>query len=440
MNQKIKLAWEDGTYFNNIKEVFKKINCSPNTVKILELWGGEPLIQLKSLNNSIGDIVKYFKNLNFILIPTNFAHTNIDDLMAFLHIIDDNRINNKDLLSIHLQFSIDGPPGPFSNDGHCTEWNNYRNNIEQLCQKMAKNHLKHTQIFFEIHGTANKNNIFNYLNTEEKMYNYIKYMLDFENFIQNNIEKYNIFEFFHAQSVILPIISFPSQFNKEEALEFTKIIKLSDKMRYYFPNNVKYGEHLAYWLTRPVSVSSVLNRNAQCAESNEISIVINYDGTICECCASYIQNNEEYLNLLLEQNKINEYEISLIRSKYFINPLTVTDEDQIEDFNWYVLSGLRNTESTQISLAMAMIRELALSNQVDDNYFLNLDKLLKHATIAGQMYNCDREEINDTKIPFLCSVNECRKFFNGLLDYVEAIRTDEGKFSVETIVKNDYYE
>ena len=41
--------------------------------------------------------------------------------------------------------------------------------------------------------------------------------------------------------------------------------------------------------------------------------------------------------------------------------------------------------------------------------------LLKHATIAAQMYNCDREEINDTKIPFLCSVNECRKFFNGLL-------------------------
>lgn len=437
MNHKIKNAWEDGSYFNNIKQVFEKIECSPNTVKILELWGGEPLIQLKSLNNSIGQIINYFKNLNFILIPTNFAHTNIKDLVTFLRIIDVNR-TSKNLLNIHLQLSIDGPPGPFSENGHFTEWDNYKKNIEDLCKEISINHLNHIQIFFEIHGTANKDNIFKFLNTEEKMYNYIKYMLDFEKFIQDNIEKYNIFEFFHSQSIILPIIAFPSQFNREDALEFTKIIKLADKMRYYFPKNVKYGEHLAYWMTRPVSVASILNRNAQCSESNETSIVINYDGTICECCASYIQNNEEYLKLLLEQNKINEYEISLIRSKYFINPLQVKNPEEIEDFNWYVLSGLRNTESTQISLAMAMIQELALSNQVDDKYILNRDILLKHATIAAQMYNCDREEINDTKIPFLCSINECRKFFNGLLDFVASVRADEGKFSVETIVKNDF--
>jgi hypothetical protein len=40
---------------------------------------------------------------------------------------------------------------------------------------------------------------------------------------------------------------------------------------------------------------------------------------------------------------------------------------------------------------MAMVKELALSRQVDYSYYLNPDKLLKHLTNAGQMFSCTRE-------------------------------------------------
>ena len=439
-NRKIKQAWRSGEYFENVKKLFEELSCDPLDVFNFQLWGGEPLIQLQDVTPSIGKFMQFFPNITFFLIPTNWVNTNIDNLFDFIMEIDNNKPEGSPMMDLHLQMSIDGPPGPFNSDGHSGNWDNYRTNITKLCQKMSGIKLKHTQVLMEIHATGSKENIFKELKSIEGFKNYISYMCGFSKFIQEEIVKYNAYSLHRGEGIIAPMIAAPADMGVEDALEFQKILKLGDYVHQTDTSYEKpFGEHLFYAMTRPYSASSIIGQNAQCAESNDSAIMVNYDGTICECACSYIQYDNQYLQELLDAHKNDEYQISLIRKQYFFNPLESHTEDEIEDFNWYTLAGLRNTESTQIHLAMAMVKELALSRQVDYSYYLNPDKLLKHLTNAGQMFSCTREQLNDTHLAYLCSLNDCRKFFNGVLDHVASVRQDEGKYKVETSVKNAYF-
>jgi hypothetical protein len=47
----------------------------------------------------------------------------------------------------------------------------------------------------------------------------------------------------------------------------------------------------------------------------------------------------------LDKQKYEEYRISRLRNKYFFNPIGASENEK-ENFDWYVLYGLRDTEST----------------------------------------------------------------------------------------------
>ena len=48
LNKEVQEGWKNFTYVENIKKVFNKIGANPNKTTRLELWGGEPLIQIEN--------------------------------------------------------------------------------------------------------------------------------------------------------------------------------------------------------------------------------------------------------------------------------------------------------------------------------------------------------------------------------------------------------
>lgn len=428
LDEEIQKAWKDGTYVDNIKKVFKTIGCDPSQVTHFSFWGGEPLIHLDSLLPSIKELFKFFNGLTFCMIPTNW--TIINNLYQFLFLIDQTLIelNPKQELTFHLQLSIDGPPGIFNTDGHPGDWNVYKKNIDKLFSQLSAKPLQKLKIIFEIHPTATISNILNHLNTYDKIKDYIDYFRNFMTYIDNKTYEYNINNFCRChQTLTFPVIAVPDRISVQDGLKLNMIINLANQVQINESYKTKdIGERIYYHSLHNFGVKSIAERNPLCTESGLNGLTILYDGTICDCPCSYIQTFPPYIEQIKnDPNRQNDYKLALLRQPYFINPLIATDEEK-EKFDWYMLDAIRDTKTTQISLAMALCQELALSGQINYNYFVNPELLLKTLYTIGNIYSCPREQVAALRNSFLADHNDCKKLLNGATETVLRDRKLEG--------------
>ena len=437
-NDMIQKNWKDGSYVDNIKKVFKKLECDPTELTRFEIWGGEPLICIHNLVEPIKQLMDFFPNISFFLIPTNWAYTNINNLINFIYAIDSslkNRESNK--MDFHLQLSIDGPPGEFNDNGHPGKWQNYRKNITTFCEKIESNNLKNIRVVFEVHPTASGKLIYKKLSTADGVRDYYNYMYNFLEFIRNEIKRTGNNYVECGQTTIFPMMAVPERSSVENGIDFGAINRLNEFVQKEIgqTQKISFGEHLYHHTSHSFGVDSIITANCQCTEAGGQALMLAPDGTICECACSYIQYYDQYIQQMLDTDKDEEYRIAMMRKKYFFNPLTATDKE-LEEYYWYTLYGLRNTESVQISLAMSMCQELAISGQIDYKYYLNPELLLRHLNLAGGIYSCTREQISDSRIPFLVSPEDCRKMLNGYIDFVSGNRQEESRLLMENAIKN----
>ena len=82
-------GWKTGSYAKNIKEVFTRLDSDPDEVTDISFWGGEPFLHLDYLVPSFKEIISYFPNVKSFVVPTNWVHTDIDNLCKLFKIIND---------------------------------------------------------------------------------------------------------------------------------------------------------------------------------------------------------------------------------------------------------------------------------------------------------------------------------------------------------------
>jgi hypothetical protein len=82
------------------------------------------------------------------------------------------------------------------------------------------------------------------------------------------------------------------------------------------------------------------------------SLTFNYDGSICECNGSFIDNYQPYLDELIKNKDTKNYEIALIHNKMTsYNPI-LSDENEINKYKWAVHDGgYRNTGLIYLHMA-----------------------------------------------------------------------------------------
>lgn len=438
LNEQIQKAWKDGTYVESIKKVFQEIECTPDTVDYLGFWGGEPLILAKNLVNPLYELVLYFKNLKDIDVVTNFSR--IDYLNEMIHAADralietaDKRKNKK--VYFHVQLSIDAPPGPIQDNGHKCDWDIYRQNIERICYEVSQEPLQMVELTFELHSTVQIQDILKYLSTIEEVEYYLNYFNDFHNFINNTAKKYGVEKcVVQNQSTVYPNTANPYKFSLEDAMDNFKDLYLLD----YIQHNLKYEYTDSHIYTHAALNSwnySVLNPNVVCVESGLMGLTILPDGTICECPCDYILKFEPYMEWLKDNPLAQEnYRDSLMKQKYYINPLTATQKEK-DDFDWYIYDSIRLNNSTIIHMTMNLCLELALSYQIDYTYYKDPEKLLKHLYEYNNFYSCPREQIPAVKNVYLPDIHGCKRLLNGLAHKGMNDLIEDAKFEAKGVIK-----
>lgn len=435
LNKEIQKAWKDGSYVENIKKVFTEIESDPNRVDSLEIWGGEPLIITNNLVKPVEELLLYFKNIDYINIPTNF--TRINGLLEFIQKIEEVKLKQEfsSRVNLHIQISSDAPDGELQQFGHSISWEVYKRNIEELCQQLSKiPPLKKVLLALEIHATLSEETILQYLDTYEAIENYCDAYNDFHNFVNNTIKKYNVQSFFFQNTeTTFPHNANPMFSDVEGALKLEYILSLTR----YLEKHKDYGistesnEHIYIRNACAAGSLPIVENNPVCIESGLMALTIMYDGTICECPCDYIISFDKYWEWIKDNPlKRNEYREAIYKKQFYINPLTATQKEK-DDFDWYIYDSVRMGESTALHLMMNFYLEMAASGQLDYIYTQNPEKLLAHLSQFNQSYSCPKDQLTYTYTPYMGGTGYARKFFNGIAEMAQNDLKEDIQFEIK---------
>lgn len=130
-NLKIQQALADGTFLQNIKNVFGDIK---DNIESLSLWGAEPTLNYQYFPAFFPQLLDFFTNANDFMFSTNaLAGFDIlkeyfyEPILAYCH-------ENKRKLTFNLQFSLDGPQEINDSSRHMGATDNTLDCIYKLIQ------------------------------------------------------------------------------------------------------------------------------------------------------------------------------------------------------------------------------------------------------------------------------------------------------------------
>lgn len=438
LNEEVQSGWKNGSYVENIKQVYAKINSDPLKTNRMEIWGGEPLIQIDNMLLTIQELFAFLPNIHFLMIPTNFAwpETITKKIPELVIAYDKTRNNPKS--EFHLQLSIDSYSGIILEQGHNANNNQYLKNLEVLIEEISKVKLKNSLVIIDIHPTAAGPNILKHLYEDKDVKEYLDGMFYLKKYADNLIKKYKCDDkIVYGELPYFPLCALPENSTAKEGYKYASIVRNTELLehRYKYLENPLY--HYFSSFEHNYFNDTFLTSNRECNESNANALMILPDGTISECACSYVANRQELLDLLLKNELYDEYREAVTRKKYFFNPLTCTKEE--EEFNdWYNLTGLRNNYSTALNLNMSLCQELALSRQISWVYATDPVLLFSHLIKESSPYSCTREQFATTGIPFLGHQGDFRRILNGELEFVDSIVAAENKTVIKDwVMKND---
>lgn len=414
-NKLVHEAWQSGEYLQNIKKTFFLLERPLTSIKTIQVWGGETLLGIKDLTQNLENIYELFPNITMWQFSTNFTGM-IDEFIEFL--IKLNSIT-KHKTSILFQISIDGPPGPFSEEGHNGGWDRYRKNLKYFTEKVNNIKLEKIKMQINIHPTISNVLYLKEFTTYEGLKNYMQYMFDF------SLEIYNacISESFEYQeTLIFPNMATPYNDNSENGRNLAKVFQLWDEVYHNefehliqsIPHSINFFNGMGNFL-KDLAYN---NGNPQCRECIS-GLTINYDGSISECSGSFIHNYPSYLeDFNNDEHRELYYEATMHNRMTNYNPHKLTQKE-IDQYKWSVHEGgYRDTKTIYLHMIMSVAKELALAGQILEKYAYDDNLLFQHCWVFLNMLSCSRNNITDTHIPYLTPVGAIRRYFNGAMDFI----------------------
>lgn len=180
-------ALSDGTFLENVKKIFKRLNIDRYQIENFGFWGQEPTLTLHLITEHLEDWFKFCPNINAIDFSTNGMDFS-ERIVDFIKKVDE--VTSQDEIRISLQFSYDGN----YSTNNIRNANNEKiyNTISKVINELNKVKFNHVNTTIHLHGVLS-GALINQLNTMEKVYNYYKELDNFgyslgELVINRNIE------------------------------------------------------------------------------------------------------------------------------------------------------------------------------------------------------------------------------------------------------------
>ena len=436
-NLKIRQAMEDGSLIQNIKAIYQKYGFFPNDIERMSLWGEEPTLTLDSFCIMFPELRKFFPNLEELFFSTN----GIANTTRILQLIDciNNTLNEKNNFTLDLQISYDGKWATNFNRGvnPIIIENNIKYFINELNKRTLKDNFK---IIYTFHFVVDLNVINHVYEEANGVYNYYKELYDFQKQFKELTINKNVISHGISEGIIAPYNA-----TKEEGILFAQFMNESYYIiRKYFPDvrTVESGimrlitgdlknmeesigdykkdlEKLVFDIltSRKTHFHSTDTRHPGC-EPQCRELKIRYNGQMIHC-----HNDIFGLNNIDNQENPDKQKraIRAMNLKHNSCPNLLTDS--IEDIKKYDERWKYLFSNECVPQLYAMIVDfmtiLAEIGQIDQSYILDRKKLLRHAYILLQIYNCWENNLSLTGSIYGEDLGKIRMYANGFLDFLE---------------------
>ena len=173
LQDKIKKAFEDGSFLLNTVNSYRVLKQDTSKVTFLNFWGQEPTLTLDSFRTHIKDWFEAFPNINRTFFSTNGG---TDATIIYNYIRDvDTTVDH--YIQIYIQYSYDGEWSCRNERG--IDPNVIKENVYKLITLLNDTQLRKTQVFLCVHGVINFNLVYHLLESNEVD----EYLIDFDKFI-----------------------------------------------------------------------------------------------------------------------------------------------------------------------------------------------------------------------------------------------------------------
>lgn len=421
-------ALQDGSFFENVKKVLRKLEISPNKITNMSFWGQEPTLTLKYLNPNLEKILPFFPKLDNFQICSNGMGF-VEDLINFIKNIDQNL--QPDSGYINLQFSYDGL---YSNE-HFRHANSetIRKNIETFVIALNQIKLKKLKVEIIFHAVLS----FDLMRKLQTLEDIEKYYLHFDEFA-NYFHTLNINKNVNIVPDVGIALEVPVDVSQEDAMMLATFVKKAQRIpknKYLFgdtkrlsilgPTNFyheildRFNFNSIYELMLAITKDENLYKEAlkvfsqilYCANGyGELKIM--YDGTLINCQNSIYEQDAN--NIDPEKNIMNEVKRSLANHKYFINPLNATDEEIENYFDLFKVEK-ESCFYFMFSQVQTLIYYLAKAKQIDEKYLLNEKLFIESSYIIATMFCCAYNNLIRNGSAFIRDASIVREYCNGYL-------------------------
>ena len=424
LQQKIKTAFEDGSFLLNVSKTYQILHQDFNNITFLNFWGQEPTLTLDSFRTRLEDWFNTFPNINEIFFSTNGG---TDPEIIYNFICDIDKIINHDI-KIGVQFSYDGEWSCLHE--RMIDPNLIKEHFSKLVNLLNVTQLKYAHVNFSWHGVLNFNLLYHLLETN----GIDEYLYDLDNiaFWGSNLIR-------NPNCKVFPLtlgLEQPYKASVDDGIALKTFLEkgLRTELKYKFyirnpirnllenlvgrinSNNNIFKDNL--WIQLLIDTFNGKKIDRATCSSYKTELKFMYDGTILGCQNFLFNTTKDHIidtNPVMQSIKENAIDHNL-----FINfnnsNLTIEDIDKV-----FIRYKNHHTTSflTAYQSILNMIILLATAGQASNEYLINKEKLFKHALMIARYNVCLFNHMITTGSTYLEPIHLCRMFCNGALDIIE---------------------
>ena len=430
-----KQAFEDGTFLQNCKNVFQKLQIQPQQITQIDLWGQEPTLTLDHLTNHLEDWYNYFPNWNYFFFSTNG--------MAYPERISDFAIKLNELhtdkrdFAFNMQFSYDGEYG--TDNIRKAKGDLIAKNLKTLITNLNQYDITNIIVSIHIHGVVSLE-LIKALDTTEKVENYYIQLIDWcRQFEGLSVNKNVEIDFSPSLTIENPIDAssddgialaafarrsqnFIGSFKSNMFIDKTISLLFTPPFATTFITEACNAPNVDSWVTKLMTdkkyfkeTSFFFAPNLYCG-TNKFSLKIMYDGALMSCQNNIFDRDMKYLRYNNDFEKAVKE--SWITHKMFVNPLTDSDEDIIRIFELYDTVQVKSWRFLLEHYIISMYW-LARAGQIDTKYCEDEYMLIKHALMFVKYNQCLYNNYIKSGSAFMEGNGKFRMYFNGYMDILE---------------------
>lgn len=434
--QNVKQALLDGSFLANYQRFVYDYNIDIHKIRGIELWGQEPTLTLDAFNTQIPGILRWLKECEYIFFSTNgmaFPEKIIDYIKELNSFIINEKTGRR--IHTHIQFSVDGFDEDIAARGAnaSTIFNNIKkiinffNNYE-LSEKLQVFIIFHGVITLDIMRSGLKDGVGKHWHKLDDAIAEIFFMNKnhqiiiadgvssaFQNPVNASKEDGQV-----VAQYLKECVSLNEPFKKSAIAQqiilnlYTKPIKKNDgsqMMKKDILDDIVDTYNYDYW--QETDNETIFTRFG-CGTGTG-SIKMRYDGTLVYCQNVIFSLSEEDL----KDKKGIKYDLQRFELKHNFNPNVFTSSrEDIEKFiykfgdNHFIFPFV----FSQIVNEMYLLLE---TNQIDESYRTDPEKLLRHADYMVRLIQCWYNQVIETGSIYSKPFGMIRFYCNGALDIIE---------------------